>query len=206
MIDISFFDKMSVFTHAKIPLDVIPVAKDVVNELYPHPERTQFAHYKVPIDKVSSEFSAMLHEVGLDVKHAEIFFRPGVGKLMDAFIHTDSHTIVPGFAKINFVYGGSNNVMRWWKPTQVTSKNHMLTPIGTRYLHFDESECVMLDEVMMDGLYVVNAGIPHSVLMGSASVDNPRVCISVTPRLYGSEATSNVGCRDTVARLMQLYS
>lgn len=199
-VDLSFFDLLKIFTYEKMPENILPCSIDVVKEFYPHkPSFDKFAHYKIPEQKLDKNFLHILSISGMKVKHAEIFYRPGNGKLMDAFIHTDGHRIVPGFAKINYIIGGQNNIMRWWRPKDVQEKNNMLTPIGTKYLKFDESECTLLDEVDMQGLYVVNAGIPHSVSMTNGSIDNPRICISVTPLLKDTE--KNVACQDASTRL-----
>lgn len=199
--DLSFFDEIQVFTYSKVDLDIMPCSLETVRDLYPHkPDYSKFSHYRLPADRLDGEFLRLLDVAGLDVKHAEIFYRPGNGVMMDAFIHTDGHRIVPGFAKINYIIGEGGNTMKWWRPLQVTEKNEMVTPINTKYLKFEENECQLLDQVDMRGLYVVNAGIPHSVSMSVGDVDRPRICISVTPKLKGSDKL-NVGCNETTQRL-----
>lgn len=198
--DLSFFDNMAVFTYAKVEQDILPCDIETVRYYYPHkPDYDKFSHYKIPSTALSAEFLDILDRGGLAVKHAEVFYRPGTGAAMDSFIHTDGHRVVPGFAKVNYVLGGDQNIMKWWRPLAVTEKNNMETAIGTKYLRFEEHECVLLDSVDLHGLYVVNAGIPHSVTMSSGSVSEPRICISVTPILKTTR--DNLGCRDTLSRL-----
>lgn len=202
--DLSFYDTMQVFTYHKFDFDIMPCELETVREHYPYrPQFDQFSHYKIPNDSLSAQFLEILDAGGLAVKHAEVFYRPGTGIMMDSFIHTDGHQVLPGLAKINYVLGDSDNTMKWWRPYQVGEKNHMKTPIGTNYLRFEEQECTLLDSVDMHGLYVVNAGIPHSVNMSQGSVDRPRICISVTPIL--KKTGNNLGCRETVARLQYGY-
>ena len=200
--DLSFFDRMKVFSYYKVPQDILPATLETVKELYPYkPDYTKFAHYRLPEDRLTPEFLKLLDVAGLEVKHAEIFYRPGVGKEMDAFIHTDGHKVIPGFAKINYIIGGTSNIMKWWRPTRpVTAENQMETPVKTKYLWFKEEDCVLYDQVDMQGLYVVNAGIPHSVSMNVGDINNPRIAISVTPRVKGG-ASPNAGCVDTATRL-----
>ena len=202
--DLSFFDTMKVFSYYKVPMDILPCSMETVKELYPHqPDFTKFAHYRLPENRLADEFKQLLDLAGLEVKHAEIFYRPGVGKNMDAFIHTDGHRVIPGFAKINYIIGGENNIMKWWRPLKpVTDANRMETSVNTKYLSFKEEDCELYDQVDMQGLYVVNAGIPHSVSMNTGGVDNPRIAISVTPRIRGS-SVPNAGCMDTSIRLTQ---
>jgi hypothetical protein len=90
--------------------------------------------------------------------------------------------------------------MKWWRPLRLSEKNEMITPIGSKYLKFDEDECQLIDQVDMNGLYVVNAGIPHSVSMVAGDLDNPRICISVTPRPKNSDRI-NAGCHETTELL-----
>jgi hypothetical protein len=205
--DLSFFDTMKVFSYNKLALDILPASLDTVRELYPHkPNFDKFAHYRLPVEKLEQDFLELLDLAGLEAKHAEIFYRPGTGKLMDAFIHTDGHRVVPGFAKINYVLGGESNIMKWWKPLKpVTAANMMETSVKTKYLSFKEEDCELYDQVDMQGLYVVNAGIPHSVSMNTGSIDNPRIAISVTPRLKDG-ASQNVGCVQASYRLAQALS
>jgi hypothetical protein len=199
-VDLSFFENTKVFTYAKVSHDMLPCSIDTVKDLYPHkPNFDKFSHYKLPEDRLDGQFLKLLRLAGLAVKHAEIFYRPGTGQNMDAFIHTDGHQVVPGFAKINYIMGGSNNLMKWWRPKAVTEKNNMTTPIGTKYLKFSEEECIELDQVDMRGLYVVNAGIPHSVSMSSGTIENPRICISVTP--LSLDTMKNVGCHTAINRI-----
>ena len=205
MNNLDFFDTMQIYTCKKVSADVLPCSIDVVREYYPHkPDFSRFAHYKIPVDKLDTHFLNLMDTAGMTPKHAEVFYRPGNGLMMDAFIHTDGHRVIPGFAKINYILGGSGNIMNWWRPKSVSEKNNMLTPIGTKYLRFTKDECTLLDSVEMLGLYVINAGIPHSVEMSSGSVEQPRICISVTPLL--KETMNNVECNDAYARLESAIS
>lgn len=198
--DLSFFDTQQIFTYKKILPDILPCSIEVVRRYYPYkPGYDRFSHYKIPNDSLDKSFLSWLDSTGLTVKHAEIFYRPGTGPQNDAFIHVDGHRVIPGFAKINYIIGGDSNIMKWWRPKQVTEKNNMSTPIGTKYLRFEPDECTLLDQVDMCGLYVVNAGIPHSVEMTNGSIDKPRICISVTP-LYKT-TLMNAACHDIAERL-----
>lgn len=199
--DLSFFDTQQIFTYKKISPDILPCTMDVVKRYYPYkPGYDRFSHYKIPNSSLATSFIGWLDSAGLTVKHAEIFYRPGTGAQNDAFIHVDGHRVVPGFAKINFIIGAASNTMKWWRPNAVTEKNNMSTPIGTKYLRFDPDECSLLDQVDMRGLYVVNAGIPHSVEMNNGSTEQPRICISVTP-LYRA-TLRNAACMDVAERLL----
>lgn len=198
--DLSFFDTGDVFTWAKLTKDILPCTMETVIKYNPaNPTLDRFAHYHIPNSSLTPEFLEWLYRADLTVKHAEIFYRPGTGIQNDAFIHVDGHSVIPGFAKINYILGESGNIMKWWRPKSVTEKNNMLTPIGTKYLRFSEDECVLLDQADMSGIYIVNAGIPHSVEMKSANVKEPRICISVTP--LSLKTMTNVSCNEAYRRL-----
>lgn len=180
----------SYFTYRKLPIDVIPATVESVLREYPYPvvdgEYNYFAHYKLSTDALTEQFSDLLSCSELAVKHAEVFYRPGVGDLYSAFIHTDGHAIVPGLAKINFIIGGASNIMTWYLPKgEVKNHNNMVTKAGTKYLAFASDEVNVIDQCDMSGLYVINAGIPHSVGMVNGSVAAPRICISITPTKLG---------------------
>lgn len=208
--DLSFFENTKVFTYKKLPFDIMPTSMDIVHKSYPYPETdgvlySYFAHYGFSTRFLNKDFSDLLSEAGMYARHAEIFYRPGTGELMDAFIHVDGHEVIPGLAKINYIIGGQGNIMRWWKPVgPVTEDNKLITKAGTQYLAFEERECELLDEVeMSDGLYVVNAGIPHSVTMNRGDVDTPRICISIVPKLIEKDSPTNTGCWDAYNKLVE---
>jgi hypothetical protein len=205
------FNNPSLFTYKKLANDLMPTTVEHVQSIYPYPKKdgvpySYFAHYGFPVRLLSPEFMKWLVAAGMTPHHAEIFYRPGTGELMDAFIHTDGHQleIDPGLAKINFILGGETNIMKWWRPVNgVTDENKKLTKANTQYLMFEESECKLVDEVEMNGLYVVNAGIPHSVTMNSAGIDNPRICMSVVPRLISGGTNTYLGCQEVYDRLTE---
>jgi hypothetical protein len=204
--DLSFYDTTKVFTYKKLPVDLMPCTIETVMDLNPYkPTCDKFSHYAIPFNRLSDEFLTLMDECEMAVANAEIFYRPGNSRDMSAFIHTDGHKVIPGFAKINYVMGEPGNIMRWYRPKLVSERNEMTTSIGTKYLYFGIDECTVIDKVDMSGLYVVNAGIPHSVEISAGSVTNPRICISITPKPTKG-TVSNLGCHDTFTRLNSVFS
>jgi hypothetical protein len=201
----------NLFTYKKMPVDLMLTTLENVLAAYPFPENeagekySYFAHYRFPLEYVSDEFKEMIKFGEMEIKHAEIFYRPGVGEGFDAFIHTDGHEIVEGLAKINFIIGGEHNTMQWYVPNVELNENHIKkTSVNTKYLSFEPDEVDMIDETEMSGLYIVNAGIPHGVKMTEGGINKPRICISLVPKLIGSNNATNIGCEDAYLRL--LYS
>lgn len=78
----------------------------------------------------------------------------------------------------------------------------MTTKVGTKYLVFQSDEVTEIDRAEMQGLYLVNAGIPHSVDMNRGSPDAPRICLSIVPK--DKDTGKLLGCGDVYDRLSEL--
>ena len=204
--DFSFFDTQKVFSYYKLPMDILPASLDIVRGFIPmNADLSRPVHYKLPNDSLDKKFLKVLDDIGAEVDHAEVFYRAGQGPELDSLIHTDSHEIFPSLAKINYITGGGKNLMKWYRPrVPFTEKNLHITPAGTKYIRFAKKDCDIYDQVDMQGLYIVNAAIPHSVEMTNGSAASPRICISVTPRLKGQ--INNMGCNDLQRRLDQYFA
>jgi hypothetical protein len=189
-------------TWLKISTDVMPMTIDKIKELNPYrPKCDKYTLYKFTASDILPDFADILEYAGLEIKHMQIFYRPGNSGDMNAFIHTDGHEFIPDLAKINFVFSEPGNIMKWWLPkANVTEKNRYKTEIGSNYLRFESHECTLIDEKDLIGLYVVNAGIPHSVDMSRASILTPRICVSITPVVKNSGRLI-AGCQDVASRI-----
>jgi hypothetical protein len=198
-------DKIFTYQEAN-NLGCFPTSMDKILESYPYPplngiKYSYFAHYKLDHKFLNPVFLEILSMGGMEIYHCEVFFRPGTGELYDAFIHTDGHELAPCVAKINWVVSDPGNLMSWYLPkAEVNQSNELITKAGTKYLVFEDSQVDLLDQVDMQGLYVVNAGIPHGVKMLSGSSDNPRVAVSIVPRIKGEKIS--MGGIDVYLRLL----
>lgn len=203
------------FTFRKIDLPVEPSTIEAIRKQYPWPanpdtgvEYSYFSHYKFdPVQGLNPRFIDLMEWGGMKIKHCEVFYRPGTGEDFDAFIHVDGHKVVDCVAKINWVQGGTGNVMHWWMPRVAVEERHQLvTNAGTKYLTFPRDEVMEIDATDMHGLYVVNAGIPHSVDMNVGSPDEPRICLSIVPTYIvtpaGKKPNDNMGGDEVYLRLL----
>lgn len=202
------------FTYRKIELPVEPSSIDEIHQQYPWPadpetgvERSYFAHYRFDHTKLNPVFVDIMGWGGMKVKHSEVFYRPGTGENFDAFIHVDGHKVVECVGKINWVIGAKGNVMNWFKPVvEIQTRHQMITNAGTKYLTFLPEDVERIDTTDMHGLYVVNAGIPHSVDMTAGSPDEPRICLSIVPTYIqtpeGKKPNDNVGGDEIYLRLI----
>lgn len=102
--------------------------------------------------------------------HAESFFR-------DPFhtqpIHIDT---APGdYAKLNYVYSTGSSVMNWYCVKPNVKINTKITTIGTKYVGLDLSEVQLIESHAIGFPSLVQVGIPHNVVNGSAE----RLCVSL---------------------------
>jgi hypothetical protein len=202
------------FTYRKIELPVDPSTIEEIHRQYPWPanpetgvKRSYFSHYKFDHRKLNHKFIEMMEWGGMTIKHSEVFYRPGTGETFDAFIHVDGHKLVDCIGKINWVIGARGNIMHWFETVVEIQPRHMLvTNAGTKYLTFLPEDVKKIDSTDMHGLYVVNAGIPHSVDMIDGSPDEPRICLSIVPTYIqtpaGKKPNSNIGGNEIYLRLI----
>ena len=119
--------------------------------------------------RVDENLKHFLKQFQIVISRAEVFHTPAKAKLP---IHVDMEEF-SNIVKLNWVIGGGEMV--WWKPKDNTVLRHHTTPIGTKYLLFDESECNEVYRQKVGWPSLVNAGVPHSV---DNHTDESRWCIS----------------------------
>ena len=131
-------------------------------------------HQLLDRNEISSEYVKWIESLGLILDHAEVFF-----SIPHTYypIHQDHHTRID-FPKINFIYGGSNSVMNWYKvkPGKIGTMSE--TKIDTPYVGYAPDEVELLYSKELQSPSLVQAGVPHNV-----TVNSPRWCVS-TVYLY----------------------
>lgn len=198
----------NLFTYKRLSRDIWPATLDNVLKAYPRPKNEKgqaysyVSHYKVPLEYISTEFADIIKQGNMEVVQMEVFYRPGTGEEFDAGIHSDGAEVAGNLAKINFVIGGENNTTTWYIPkVEISPDNVIVTPVGTKYLKFEPDQVEILDQADINGLYIFNGGIPHGVKMVGGSIDKPRICISVVPKIIGA-ASSLTSCHDVYLRFL----
>jgi hypothetical protein len=140
-----------------------------------HKKIPEFTNYFTP------EFKEYLTSVNLTVHLCELFqYEPfeGLG------IHIDGSSI-DDRCKINVIYGGSKSEMLWYVPKNDTVRPILKeTPIGTKYLKYEESDLVILEKAELHGTNVVRVGIPHSI----QNYSEYRMCFSI-PLIFADTKT-----------------
>lgn len=131
-------------------------------------------HQLLDRDEISPEYLTWVSSLGLILDHAEVFF-----SIPHTYytIHQDQHTRVD-FPKINFIYGGLNSFMNWYKIKSGKTGTISQTKIDTPYVGYNPGEVELLYSKEIKSPSLVQAGVPHNV-----TVNSLRWCIS-TVYLY----------------------
>jgi hypothetical protein len=125
----------------------------------------------IGLDELHPEMKEWLDNVGLRVTWIELFYRTPFSFMS---IHTDTS---PGdFTKINWVYGGRDSTMTWYKlnDSDPSNKSITKTDVNTSYTNYTSGEVTPIFSSTMSGPHVVQVGIPHSI----SNPREKRYCLS----------------------------
>ena len=127
-------------------------------------------HIRIPIDDINIDFLSFIKELKLNFLLAELFYTK-------PFSVTGIHVDVQGgdYTKLNYVYGGTNSKMHWYKLKETTNKSATKTPIDTYSILFNRFEVDPIESQSIKFPSLVQAGIPHNVI----NLSEPRYCLSV---------------------------
>jgi hypothetical protein len=89
-------------------------------------------------------------------------------------IHVDNHA---GGWAINYAWGSSNSVMKWYSIKKGSTPNLGMTTANTPYLFYTSDQVEVIEETAIKGLCLVRTDIPHSV--HNYSTDEGRWCLSI---------------------------
>jgi hypothetical protein len=141
------------------------------------------SHVVVDLDEMNPKMKTLLDSLGIKVSWIELFYRkPGY----PGSIHVDS--IGGDFTKINWVTGGKNSTMVWFKIiNSAIEKNKIsLTTANTGYIEYKWNEVTIVHREFMLGPALVQVGVPHLVINPS----DDRYCLSfVLTDLYDKRLT-----------------
>ena len=119
---------------------------------------------------VNEDFTAFLLTKDLHILHFELFYaRP----YLIGGIHTD---IAPcDFAKLNYVYGGKDSTMNWFKQKVEGTKAISISDVGTEYQFYAPDEVdLVYSHKLKDKPSIVQVGSPHNI----ENFSEPRHCFS----------------------------
>jgi hypothetical protein len=124
---------------------------------------------------VDKNLVKFLSAVDVYITHGEIFYTPPYGKLP---IHVDLHEFSNN-CKLNFIFGAAGSKMIWWDKKPNVDLSFFYTPIGTKYIMFEEDDCIPIHSARINQPSLVNIGIPHSI---DNTTNEGRWCMSYTLR------------------------
>ena len=89
-------------------------------------------------------------------------------------IHIDNHA---GGWAINYAWGSSDSVMKWYSIKKGSIPKRALTTANTPYFFYTSDQVEVIEETQIKGLCLVRTDIPHSV--HNYSPDKGRWCLSI---------------------------
>lgn len=115
---------------------------------------------KLKLDSINQEFNKILNDLGIEVKHIEVFIKPP--NYIGNHIHIDG---LPGDkTKIIWIYGGKNSVFNWYKPKEGVLEKYLpkegldkVRAVG----HFAFDELELIESSVLEGPNLIQIGIPH---------------------------------------------
>jgi len=144
----------------------IPLFKEgiTINDL-PKTYLTVLDKEKIINEKIFDFFNSL----NLKIKFVESFFKTPTAPQN---IHIDA--VGGDYTKLNWVFGGGESQMTWYKPKTNLTKEVSISPTGTRFLRFAESEVEETDRTSIMYPTLIQVGVPHDVI----NVTENRHCIS----------------------------
>lgn len=116
------------------------------------------------LNDVNPELIDILDSRDITVTWVEIFHKyNGMGCWEQ--IHIDEFQ--GNFAKLNWVYGGADSYMCWFKQKSNVNKQIKHNEIAGPYIGFNINEVDLVHKELLQGPCVIQAGSPHNVIMGA---------------------------------------
>jgi len=141
-------------------------------------------HFRVLLNvanHIEPTLVALLDQCNLYIRFAELFYTPANRNTM---IHVDSepdeYMIPDDMAKINFIGGGNDSLMNWYKP--IVTKPYEATG-RNKFISFDAHEVNLVDSATLVGYNIAQTGIPHNITTRTQS----RYCVSMTLAIKDKE-------------------
>lgn len=115
------------------------------------------------VEKISQELKNKLKEFNLYIRYGRIFHISPNNKYN---IHVDDIKYYPGkFAKINYVLGGKDSYMNWFKLKENRSHFTYIDQRGDEVIGFNPDDCIEIHRTHIPEkkLVLLDVGTPHSL-------------------------------------------
>jgi len=135
------------------------------------PFSAPMGHSKLDITHVREEFLELVDSLNLKTLYVEVFVK---GPNYGPGVHVDHGKIDQ--AKLNWVYGGKDSYMTWYKiiPEKVNNIRFNVTPINSYSVVYPEHAVEEIHRHVVKCPSMVQSGIPH----GIHTLDESRYCYS----------------------------
>lgn len=130
-------------------------------------------HIIVSVNDINHDLMSFLNTLNLTVKFVELFYTP---PYFFSKIHTDN--LGGDYVKLNYIFGGKDSFMFWWKPKLDTSTQPVKTSINSLYIGYHETDVDLVDKQQVKFPSIVQVGVPHNI----ENFEEPRYCLSLVLR------------------------
>ena len=128
------------------------------------------SHARLPISDINPDLIELFKSLDLKILLVEVFYtKPH----RVTSIHIDARG--GDYTKLNYIYGGKNSKMVWYKPKNDIKKSVSTTSIGTPYLEYKMSEVTKIEDKVVNFPSIIQAGIPHNIINQAEH----RYCLSI---------------------------
>jgi hypothetical protein len=151
------------------------------------------AYIRPPLNDINHELISLLGTLNLTIVWISLFYTP---PFHFTEIHTDvdDSAIRGDYTRLNYVFGGKNSLMNWWKPKLGILNIGKNTEIGSPYVGYDISEVDLVDTQQVKFPSIVQVGIPHNI----QNLEEPRYCLSLVLRKQNNT-------RLTIAESLEIF-
>ena len=115
-------------------------------------------------DMINNEVHEWLQDLGLSIERPRCLFK-GAGR--QGGLHIDCQTPVGNnFARLNWVFGGQGSKIEWFELLPGKTASKAINYVNEEINIYNENDCQQVCTSEINGLYVINTGIPHRVTSG----------------------------------------
>lgn len=158
-------------------------------------DKDLYMHVFPTVGYVNPAFIIFMNKLGVVVDHIEIFyshanyFTPIHRDVNKAPTDTEN---VYDFIKLNYLYGGKNSLMKWYKPLENVQPINKQIPNNQNTVYvtsdgFRLNDIELLHEQAINFPSIVQVGIPHNV----QNFDEDRYCLCVVLTKNGKRLSMN---------------
>ena len=168
--------------HNAIHIPIEPLTRRGVNLLEYNKAMNGGKYFRAFLDSaihINPEVIKLLDQYNLFIRFVELFYTPANrNTLIHVESKPDEYMIPDNMAKINFIGGGEDSAMNWYKP--IITKSYQETSLN-KFISYQPDEVVLVSSATLLNYNIVQTGIPHNITTKSKE----RYCVSLTLSFKG---------------------